>query len=273
MMRTPVCWVASALLAVLPAHAAVNSGPHGGEVDQSAALSLSQSAIGAMVGSHRFVDRRGRTLELDELRGKPLVVSLIYTSCAHTCPMLTSHLANTVKIAREALGDDSFRVLTLGFDTPVDTPVRMASFARERAIDLPGWYFASADAATIDAFSRELGFVFFPSAAGFDHLAQTTVLDADGRVYTQVYGQSFDPPSLVEPLKQLVFGTHADARSLSGWVSGVRLFCTVYDPASGRYRFDYSIFIALGVGLLCLGAVAVFIVRAWRERSAPTSAV
>jgi protein SCO1/2 len=149
----------------------------------------------------------------------------------------------------------------------------MASFARERAIDLPGWYFASADAATIDAFSRELGFVFFPSAAGFDHLAQTTVLDADGRVYTQVYGQSFDPPSLVEPLKQLVFGTHADARSLSGWVSGVRLFCTVYDPASGRYRFDYSIFIALGVGLLCLGAVAVFIVRAWRERSAPTSAV
>jgi protein SCO1/2 len=271
-MTQTLIWAASALFALLPAYAVASFQPGAGELDESSALSVSQSAIGGTVGRHRFVERQGQTLELHEFRGKPLVVSLIYTSCAHTCPMLTSHLANTVKIAREALGDDSFSVLTLGFDAPVDTPARMASFARERGIDVPGWYFASADAATIDAFSHELGFVFYPSAAGFDHLAQTTVLDADGRVYAQVYGQSFDPPSLVEPLKQLVFGTHADARSLSGWVSGVRLFCTVYDPASGRYRFDYSIFIALGAGLLSLGAVAVFIVRAWRERRVPTSA-
>jgi protein SCO1/2 len=186
--------------------------------------------------------------------------------------MLTTHLANTVKIAREALGEDSFSVLTLGFDTPADTPERMASFARERGIELSGWHFASADVATVDAISRELGFVFRRTAAGFDHLAQTTVLDADGRVYAQVYGQSFDPPSLVEPLKQLVLGTPADARSFSGWLSGVRLFCTVYDPSSGRYRFDYSIFIALGVGLLSLGGVAVFVVRAWRGRRMPTPA-
>ena len=45
----------------------------------------------------------------------------------------------------------------------------------------------------------------------------------------------------------------------------MKLLCTVYDPAVGRYRFDYSIFVAAGVGLLCLGAVGVFLVRAWRE--------
>jgi len=39
--------------------------------------------------------------------------------------------------------------------------------------------------------------------------------------------------------------------------------CTVYDPASGRYRFDYSLIIAFVLGLACLGAVAVFVVRAW----------
>ena len=33
----------------------------------------------------------------------------------------------------------------------------------------------------------------------------------------------------------------------------VKLLCTVYDPAADRYRFDYSIFVAASVGLLCLG--------------------
>lgn len=263
--------LAAALPLVLAAAAAANAEVLHARDDEAAALAVSQAAIGGTPADHSFVDSEGHPLELAALRGRPLVVSFVYTGCAHTCPMLTSRLRDVVGIAREALGDDSFRVLTLGFDAANDTPPRMASFARERGAVLPGWHFVSADAATVEAFARELGFVFYPSAAGFDHLAQTTVVDADGRVYAQVYGQTFDPPSLVEPLKQLVLGTPPDAGVLAGWLSGVRLFCTVYDPASGRYRFDYSIFIALGAGLLSLGAVAVFIVRAWRERRAPAA--
>jgi protein SCO1 len=264
--------VIALLLAILPAASKGNSQHSAAGLDEDSALSISQSAIGHTVGNHRFVDQGGQALQLDEFRGRPVVVSLIYTSCAHTCPMLTNHLARMVKIAREALGADSFTVLTVGFDTRTDTPARMAVFARERRIDLPGWYFLSADSATVEAFSRELGFIFIPTAAGFDHLAQTTVLSQSGEVYAQVYGQGFDPPHLVEPLKQLVFGTRAEPGTFSAWLDGVRLFCTVYDPASGRYRFDYSIFIALGVGLLCLGSVAIFIVRAWREHRPPRAA-
>jgi hypothetical protein len=39
----------------------------------------------------------------------------------------------------------------------------------------------------------------------------------------------------------------------------------VYDPNSDRYRFDYSIFTAIVVGILCLGLIATFIVREWRR--------
>lgn len=265
-------WLVAALLAAFPIFVSAHSKPAGGPFDESSALSLSQSAIGRTVGDHRFVDRGGQSFALRGLRGRPVVISLIYTSCSHTCPLLTTHLARMVGVARAALGEESFSVLTIGFDTQVDTPARMASFARERGIDARGWYFLSAEAPTIEALSRDLGFIFYPSGKGFDHLAQTTVLDADGRVYAQVYGEGFEAPLLVEPLKQLVFGTRAQASTFSGWVNGVRLFCTIYDPASGRYRFDYSIFIALGVGLLSLGAVAAFIVRAWRERRSSTSA-
>ncbi|MEN8132127.1 MAG: SCO family protein, partial [Pseudomonadota bacterium] len=193
------------------------------------------------------------------------VISLIYTSCYHICPMITKQLERVVEIAADALGEGSFSVATIGFDTQADTPQRMRSYARERGIDASNWWFLSTDAATIEALSSELGFIFFSSPKGFDHLAQTTILDAQGRVYRQVYGELLNSPNFVEPLKELVWGLEADPATLSGWLKGVRLFCTIYDPSTGRYRFDYSIFIALAVGIISLGSVAVFIVRAWRQ--------
>jgi protein SCO1/2 len=240
--------------------------------DEKAALAISQAAIGRTIGNYSFIDSHGKTVRLKDLRGRPTLISLIYTSCYHTCPLLTQHLARTVDIARDALGNDSFSVLTIGFDSARDTPERMRTYARERGINTSQWFFLSADAATINALTRELGFVFFESPKGFDHLAQISLLDAQGRVYVQLYGANFPVPTLVEPLKQLVFGTPTQARSVSDWINGVRLFCTIYDPSSGRYRFDYSLFIAIGIGLVSLGAVAVFLVRAWRQGGPPTSA-
>lgn len=253
-----------------PAHAAAGAAAQG--FDRHAALEASQAAVGRPVGDYRFTDGDGRGLRLAELRGRPLVLSLVYTSCAHTCPLLTEHLARMVAVAREALGAESFTVLTVGFDTAVDSPARMRLFARERGIDTPHWRFLSTDAASAAALARDVGFLFTRRAGGYDHLTQTTVLDAQGRVYRQIYGSDFEPPALVEPLKQLVFGARAEPATLDGWLNGVRLFCTVYDPASGRYRFDYSLFVGAAVGLLSLGAVAAFVVRAWRGSRTPPPA-
>ena len=45
----------------------------------------------------------------------------------------------------------------------------------------------------------------------------------------------------------------------------VKLFCTVYDPASDSYMFDYSIFVGLTIGLV-LGAIFIYLVaREWRH--------
>jgi protein SCO1/2 len=52
-------------------------------------------------------------------------------------------------------------------------------------------------------------------------------------------------------------------QSWDGIVNRVRLFCTIYDPTTGRYRFDYSIFISMVVGSLTLGTIAFVLVRAW----------
>ena len=92
------------------------------EYDRDDAFEISQAAIGQTLESHVLRDVDGQSFDLASLRGKPLVVSMIYTSCHHVCPTITKNLATAVDIAREALGDDSFSVVTVGFDWAVDTP-------------------------------------------------------------------------------------------------------------------------------------------------------
>lgn len=243
-------------------------------LDRDSAIASSRGAVGGNMADGRFIDAEGSELRLSALRGKPLVVSMVYTSCPDTCAVTTRQLAHVVDIAREALGEDAFTVISVGFDTAADTPIRMRSYARANGVHGdPRWRFLSADTATVAALTDSLGFSFAPSPRGFDHLAQVTVVDAEGVVYRQVYGDPFDPPALVEPLKELTFGRRADAVSIAGWLDGLKLLCTVYDPASGRYTFDYSVFVTAGIGTLALGGMGVFLFRSWREtrRGRPTT--
>jgi protein SCO1/2 len=233
--------------------------------DDTAALATSQAAISRQLDDYRFVDQRGQAFQLSSLRGKPVVLSLVYTSCYYVCSGLTVHLRDVAKVAWRALGPDSFTVLTVGFDTPNDTPARMRLYAQERGARMPGWYFASTDAATLERLVRDVGFTYRRSPKGFDHITQTTVIDGTGRVTLQVYGQEFNPPNLVEPLKRLVRGQELERGTLAGLVRSVQLFCTIYDPASGRYRFDYSIVADAIAGILALGMVAVVIAVSWRN--------
>ena len=252
-------------LAIVLAAPAVAATGERVKFDAEKALARSQSAIGVQLDDHRFVDTRGRTVGLGGLRDKPLVLSLVYTSCPDTCSVVTRNLAHTVEAAREALGEASFSVATVGFDPGFDTPEQMRMYADRQGVSMSDWRFLSGDPRTVQRLLDQLGFTYVESPRGFDHLAQTTVIDAQGRVYRQIYGDSFAVPSLVEPLKEMALGRPAGLTALGDWIDRVKLLCTVYDSAAGRYRFDYSIFVAAGVGVLCLGAVGVFIVRAWRD--------
>ena len=112
--------------------------------------------------------------------------------------------------------------------------------------------------------------MFFTSPNGFDHVVQATVIDADGVIYRQVYGEVFDTPLLVEPLKELLLGRPQPNQSLlSDLINKVRFFCTNYDPASDSYHFDYSLFIGMIIGAVIIILVAAFLVREYRHGKRP----
>ena len=237
--------------------------------DYDQALALSQAAIGKPVSDVQFTASDGRRVTMADFRGKPLVVSMVYTSCYQICPMTTRFLSEVVDKARSTLGDDSFAIAVIGFDTQVDTPVAMQYFGNKQGVDDKGWRLLSAGGAEIEQLSADLGFQYFPSSNGFDHLIQATVIDAEGLVYRQVYGQVFDTPLLVDPLIELVLGrSPAEQPLLSGLVNKIKLFCTTYDPVRDGYYFDYSLFIGMLIGGSIIIFTAVVVVRELRNRPA-----
>jgi protein SCO1/2 len=227
------------------------------------ALEISQAAVGNALGDYELTDHLGAPVRLrEDHAGKPLVISMIFTSCHHVCPATTKHLAKAVDAAREALGSDSFNVVTIGFDTAHDTPQAMGAFARKQGVNETGWRFLSASKETIQQISDDLGFIYFPTARGFDHLNQSSVINRDGVVYSQVYGVTFELPWLVEPLKELVFNRPGSSgHFVAGLVDRIKLFCTVFDPTTGRYRFDNSLFVRAAAGLTFILGVLFYLIR------------
>jgi protein SCO1/2 len=176
--------------------------------------------------------------------------------------MTTRHLSKMVDKAREALGADSFNVATLGFDVQHDSPQSLRQFARNQGIDGDDWLLLSADESTVGELMERLGFSYVPSPRGFDHVIQATVIDGDGRIYRQVYGEVFETPLLVEPLKELVLGRPKPGQPLlSDLLDRIRFFCTTYDPSRDAYHFDLSIFIGMTIGALILILSFLFVVR------------
>jgi len=234
--------------------------------DSDKALQFSQSVIGKTIGDYTFLDTDEKPVSLKQFKGKPLVISLVFTTCFHICPMTTQHLAKVVDIARDALGEDSFSVVTIGFDIRQDTPAAMRDFAGRQGVDfskVDNWYFLSAQSQdSIDALTENLGFIYFPALQGFNHIVQASVIDANGKVYRQVYGEIFDIPLLVEPLKELILGTPQPNQTfLADLVNRVRFFCTVYDSRRHRYNFDYSFFVGMTVGSIIILTVLISLVR------------
>lgn len=229
---------------------------------EAEALSTSQGAINRVIDDMTFRNSSGSTVRLSDYLGKPMALNFIYTGCVQSCNVNTAWLVDVFETAKEALGDESFTALTIGFDTVHDTPGRMQQFASQRyADDVPGWHFLSGDAESVAQLAKTVGFTYFKSAKGFDHLDQVTLIDSNGIIRTQVYGELFEKPTLIDPLKDLVFGTTTPYRSLEDLIKKVRLFCTRYDPATERYKFNYSLFIQLGVGALFVCSVIVFLAR------------
>ena len=222
-----------------------------------------------MLGEHELLDRNERWVRLSSWRGKPLLVSFIYTGCFQVCPTNTKALEQAVRKLEARFGTNQFKVVSIGFNQPADSPLAMKAFAAQHGINFAHWSFLSPPAAAVESLTREFGFSYQATPAGFDHVLQVTLVDAQGRIVRQVYGGELPADALGEPLKQLLAGAPLSPQlSLADLVDRVRILCTVYDPQTGTYRIDYSLAIEVAGGLTFLAAVLLYFLNEWRHRRA-----
>ena len=74
-------------------------------------------------------DERGAPLRLAAMRGKPVVVTFLYTTCRDTCPLT----AQQIRIALDELGHD-VPVVAVSVDPANDTPARARTFALKQSM-------------------------------------------------------------------------------------------------------------------------------------------
>jgi len=79
----------------------------------------------------RFVlrDQDGRRITMESLRGEPVLVTFLYTTCEDSCPTQ----AQQVRSALDELGTD-VPALAIAVDPPRDTPERARAFLLEQRI-------------------------------------------------------------------------------------------------------------------------------------------
>lgn len=236
-------------------------------LDQTEALRASQAVVGKQIGEFTLLDRQSKPVALSSYRGRPLLVSFIYTGCFQICPGTTRALHKAVTAAQAVLGENGFQVVSIGFNQPTDSPVALKVFAAQQGIDQANWEFLSPSADKIAAISRDFGFSYLPTAAGFDHTLQVTVVDAKGRIYRQIYGDAFDPDDLIRPLGQLLQGSPAaDETRFERIVERVRLICTVYDPKTGKYRIDWGLILEIAGAVTSVLWTIGFFYGEWRNQ-------
>jgi protein SCO1/2 len=96
-----------------------------------------------------LVDQRGTTVSLASLKGKPVLIDFIYTSCASTCPMLTAKMAAIAHQLGPALGAE-VRIVSITLAPEHDGPAELAKYAKERGADANGWLFLTGPPAKVD---------------------------------------------------------------------------------------------------------------------------
>ncbi len=262
--RAALALLWAVLVAPLAAQPAGSATP---ALDAASALRDSQAAIGRDVGAHQLLDTQGRLVRLADYRGKPLLVSFIYTGCFQVCPTTTKSLAEAVDQLSQVFGADKFSVVSIGFNQPSDSPAAMRSFAAQMRIKAPNWQFLSPPQASVDALTRDFGFSYVATPAGFDHLLAVSVLDPRGRVYAQVYGENLSRDKLGEPMRLLLRDQPMPAGlPLSELIDRVRILCTVYDPVTGTYRTNYGLVIEIAGGVTFALAMVWFFLLEWRNQ-------
>lgn len=139
-----------------------------------------------------WTDQAGTQRQLRSLEGEPVLIAMLYTSCAYACPRIMLDL----KRIEGELGDDGdgTRIVVVSIDPERDTPARLAEFAAGSQLDPDRWTLLTAGEGDILELAAVLGVQYRETSPGeWVHSNLITVLNPDGEVTHRQLGLGTDP--------------------------------------------------------------------------------
>jgi protein SCO1/2 len=123
-----------------------------------------------------LIDRTGERLQLDSLRGGPVLLSFAFTNCATICPLIFSSFKGVEK-GLEERGIEDVALVFITLDPDLDTPERL-----QQATEYVGghWHFLSEDQPTLEKVWSAYNIYRKKAKGVVEHAGVTYLIDGKG---------------------------------------------------------------------------------------------
>ena len=164
--------------------------------------SAGSAAAESVLTDAKLVDQNGNAVALTSLKGKPLVVDFIYTSCPGPCLMETAKLANVALRLGNDLGS-KVTIVSISVDPEHDGPKQLLDYSRQQGADEKGWYFLTGGPGDVD--KALAGFKLSRQVepdGSVGHLVDMMLIGADGRLVREYNGEVVKAQDIVNDVKK-----------------------------------------------------------------------
>lgn len=136
----------------------------------------------------KWENQDGQELQLKDLKGKNLVVVMIFTSCKTACPILVADMRKIAsKIEPKKLKETT--MLLISIDPENDTPEVLKAYAKEQKMEGEPWMFLRSDKESVRELANVLAVKYKKiSPIVFSHSNIITVFNKNGEMVNQVEG-------------------------------------------------------------------------------------
>lgn len=151
-----------------------------------------------------WTSQKGEDIQLKDLKGKVLVVVMIYTTCKVACPRLVADMkAIEGKLPADKLNE--LQMVLVSIDPENDTPERLAEFAKERDMYDDPWLFLRGSMDDTRSFAAMLAVNYkMISPMNFTHSNIISVFNRAGEMVHQQEGLGVDNDETVQAIKDLL---------------------------------------------------------------------
>jgi protein SCO1 len=170
-------------------------------------------AQGQTVPDFKLINQSGKTISLDQFRGKALLVTFIYTRCPlpEYCLRMSRNFAEIQqRLAADPALYGKTHLLSISFDPEHDTPKVLRSYGNTYLGGSGGqafshWDFAAPAAADLDAVDQFFDVAVTPGSSNtLTHSLSTVVIAPSGKVFRWYPSNDWTPSTVVDDIKQAV---------------------------------------------------------------------